>query len=348
MNAKKCLILDLDNTLWGGILGEDGPSNIALGTTAPGNSFLAFQQAIMDLYNKGIMLAINSRNNEDETLAFIESHPNMILKKHHFSGYRINWNDKAANIKELAEELNIGLDSMVFLDDDPTNRSLVRVLVPEVEVPELPQDPKEYTRFLHSLPYFETGTITDEDKMRGNLYVTERLRKEEEKKYENKDEFLKSLGLELHLFKNDDSHIARLAQLTEKTNQFNIDKRPFTEYEVCSYIARADYDVYSARLLDTFGDHGIILFALVKKEKDLWTIESLLMSCRVFGRGVEDAFFAKLTEAALQEGVAAIGIAYTPTEKNAPAKEFITKYFDEELKRSLTQEVASPDWMNII
>lgn len=190
---KKCVVLDLDNTLWGGVIGEDGMEGIALSLAPPGNSFVAFQQALLDLYNKGIILAINSRNNEADAFEVIRNHPNQILKEHHFAAYRINWNDKASNIRELAKELNIGLDSMVFLDDDKTNREMVRALVPEVEVPELPESPKEYTKFLNSLDYFSTEVITDEDKMRGNLYVTERLRKEQEKAFTSKEEFLESL-----------------------------------------------------------------------------------------------------------------------------------------------------------
>jgi len=238
---KKCLVLDLDNTLWGGVIGEDGKDGIALSLTPPGNSFMAFQQAILDHYDRGVILAINSRNNENDVWDVIRNHPNQILKEKHFAAYRINWNDKAENIKELAKELNIGLDSMVFLDDDPTNRAMVRALVPEVEVPELPVDPKEYTQFLNSLPYFESLVITDEDKMRGNLYVTERLRKEEEKQYESKEDFLKSLDLSLFIFKDDNSCIPRLSQLTGKTNQFNTLKQPLSEDEISEYIKNENH-----------------------------------------------------------------------------------------------------------
>ena len=184
---KKCLVLDLDNTLWGGVVGEDGFEGIHLGLSSPGNSFIAFQQAILDVHNKGVILAINSRNNEEDAFSVIRRHPNMILKEHHFAAFRINWKDKAENIKEIAQELNIGIDSIVFLDDDETNRELVRTLHPEVAVPELPKDPKEYTKFFNTLTYFETTVITDEDQMRGNLYVTERLRKEVEKTCDKED-----------------------------------------------------------------------------------------------------------------------------------------------------------------
>jgi FkbH-like protein len=343
---KKCLVLDLDNTLWGGIVGEDGMEGLALSLTAPGNSFIAFQQAIVDHYDRGVILAINSRNNEADAMNVIRNHPNMILKEHHFAASRINWEDKAQNIRELANELNIGLDSMVFLDDDPTNRALVRSLVPEVEVPELPESPKEYARFLNGLPYFTSLVITDEDKMRGNLYVTERLRKEEEKQHGTKEDFLKGLSLELSIYKNDTSCLSRLSQLTEKTNQFNIAKHPLTEAEIQSYMESSEYEVYHGRLQDTFGDYGVIIFAVVKKSSETWHIESLLMSCRVFGRGVEDAFFSRILKDAIEEGITSITIAYSASEKNAPAKEFIDKYFTN-LSYAVGGNAIMPSWIHI-
>src|SRR3989344_2086131 len=207
---KKCLVLDLDNTLWGGIGGEDGLENLQLSLVPPGNGYLAFQQAILDLYHRGVILALNSRNNPEDALAVLRTHPNMILKESHFSAVRLNWNDKAQNLRELAEELNIGMDAMVFFDDDPSNRALVRAFVPEVETPDLPVDPADYTRFLNAQNYFPAEAITDEDTMRGNLYVTERLRREQEKQFANKEEFLASLKLELICSEDDDTSVARL------------------------------------------------------------------------------------------------------------------------------------------
>ena len=343
---KKCLVLDLDNTLWGGIIGEDGMDGISLSLTSPGNSFIAFQQAILDHYDRGVILAINSRNNEEDAWGVIRNHPNMILKENHFAAARINWEDKASNIRELAKELNIGLDSMVFLDDDQTNRALVRSLVPEVEVPELPSDPKEYTRFLNTLPYFTSLVITDEDKMRGNLYVTERLRREEEKQHATKEEFLKGLSLELFIYKNDNSCISRLSQLTEKTNQFNIDKQPTSEEELLSYLNNKEHDIYHGRLQDSFGDYGVIIFALIKKEKDIWYIKSLLMSCRVFGRGVEDVMFSFIIEQAKKEKVKTIIISYKESEKNAPAKEFIDRHFTN-FKYTIKDKEEYPYWIKV-
>lgn len=344
---KKCIVLDLDNTLWGGIVGEDGMENLHLSVKAPGNSFLAFQQALLDLYHRGVILAINSRNNFEDAMQVIRNHPNMLLKENHFAAHRINWEDKAKNIRELAQELNIGLDSMVFLDDDQTNRDLVRALVPEVDVPELPADPKLYTQFLNSLTYFPTQVVTNEDAMRGNLYTTERLRKEEEGQHASKEDFLKSLNLELQISKNDKENIPRLAQLTEKTNQFNVKKTPYTEEEVLAFIESDTHDVYHGQLVDRYGDYGIIVLAIIKKEEKVWHIDTLLMSCRVFGRGVEDAFLSFLAEKAKSEGVEEIHVAFSKSEKNAPAEEFIKKAF-KDFTLKIEEVPVSPEWVKIM
>lgn len=344
---KKCLVLDLDNTLWGGLAGEEGINGVSLSLTPPGNSFMAFQQAILDHHDRGIILAINSRNNPDDAWNIIRNHPNMILKENHFAAARINWNDKAQNLIELSKELNIGLDSLVFIDDDPTNRALVRETLPDVLVPELPNDPAEYASFLNNLNCFESKVITDEDKMRGNLYVTERLRKEEEKLASSKEEFLKNLKLKMSFYMDDDSCLPRLAQLTEKTNQFNIDKKPLTESDISRCIKSLDRHVFYARLEDKFGDQGIITFAIVEKDKENWHISSLLMSCRVFGRGVEDAFLGAICNQAKKESVGEISIAFKESPKNTPAKEFVIKYFggpDVFIKTKL----EIPEWIKII
>ncbi len=342
---KKCLVLDLDNTLWGGIVGEDGLENLKLSLTPPGSGYLAFQQAILDHFNRGVLLAINSRNNPEDALLVLRTHPNMILKENHFAALRINWNDKAQNLHELAKELNIGLDAMVFLDDDPTNRAMVRALVPEVETPDLPTDPADYARFLNSLDYFPAEAITDEDKMRGNLYVTERLRREQEKQYENKEEFLASLKLELICSEDDETSAARLAQLTEKTNQFNTNKRPLSEEELRSYIQNPTRHVFHARLLDAFGDYGIVVFALVEERGAKWHIDQMLMSCRVLGRNVEEAFLAFIARRARAAGAERLTIAFAETPKNMPAKAFVGAHFAEGF--CALDAPAVPSWITI-
>ena len=272
---KKCLVLDLDNTLWGGVVGEEGLDGIKLGWDASGRGFVAFQQAILDLHNRGIILALNSRNNYEDAMAVIRRHPNMVLKENNFASLRINWNEKPDNMREIAKELNIGLDSLVFLDDDPVNRAVMRNALPEVETPDLPQDPEKYAKFLLTLPYFKGGVTTDEDKMRGNLYVTERLRKAAENNYGAKEDFLKSLEIEVHCYQDDSSCLSRLAQLTEKTNQFNTNKKPMSENEISRRIAEPSHSIFHAAARDKFGDYGVIAFASINKDSEEWLIESL-------------------------------------------------------------------------
>jgi FkbH-like protein len=347
MSTKKCIVLDLDNTLWGGVVGEDGKDGIALSLTPPGAHFLAFQQALRDLYDRGVLLAINSANNEDDALAVIRGHPNMILKENHFAARRINWIDKVQNMRELASELNIGLDSLVFLDDSPHQREAMRSFLPEVETPELPADPSLYTKFLHSLPYFASEATTDEDKMRGNLYVTERLRREAEKQFSDREGFLESLGTEMTVFEDDPTALARLSQLTEKTNQFNTVKRPLSADEIAAYMDGNEYAVFHARAMDRYGDHGVIAFALVRKGEGAWHIESLLGSCRVLGRGIEDAFLARVAERAVESGVERLSIDLVPTEKNEPARSFVERLFGTGRAASASC-IQKPGWITFV
>ena len=344
---KKCIVLDLDNTLWGGLVGEDGAGGIELALRGTGADFIAFQQALLDLYNRGIILAINSANNPDDALGVIRTNPNMILKEHHFAAMRINWNDKTENIKEIAEELNIGLDSMVFLDDNPTNREAMRSFVPEVETPELPTQSKDYTSFLLALPHFETNTITLEDTMRGSMYVTERLRMEAEKAFLNREDFLKSLDTKVKFFEDDVSALPRLAQMTEKTNQFNTNKTPMTEDEVRDFALNDAKGLFYTSASDRFGDHGIIVLAFIHKSEKDWRIDPILMSCRVIGRGIEDAFLYMIAQAAKKAGAETLSVNFIHSEKNQPAKSFIERHWGESQTMHITN-ITKPDWITII
>lgn len=344
---KKCLVLDLDNTLWGGIVGEEGLGGIKLGLDSSGRGFVAFQQAILDLYNRGIILALNSRNNYEDALAVLRRHPNMVLKENNFAATRINWDEKPDNMREIAKELNIGLDSMVFLDDDPVNRALMRNALPEVETPDLPSNPEDYAKFLLGLSYFQGAAITDEDKMRGNLYVTERLRKAAENNYGSKEDFLKSLEIEVHCYEDDSSCIPRLAQLTEKTNQFNTNKKPMSESEISRQIEGETHSIFYAAARDKFGDYGVIGFAAVNKSSEEWLIESMLASCRALGRGVEEAFLHFIAEKARENNAKGLRILFKETEKNQPAKEFLEKYF-EGGRFDLKNVSIKPNWIKTI
>lgn len=343
---KKCIVLDLDDTLWGGVIGEDGLEGITLSLTPPGSYFVAFQQALLDLYHRGIILTINSSNNEVDALAAIRTHPNMILKEEHFAASRINWNDKVDNMRSLAKELNIGLDSMVFWDDSPTNRAAMRDLLPEVETPEVPADVSLYTKFLNDLPYFESNTITDEDKMRGNLYVTERLRREHEKAFTDRSEFLKTLNLQLNIFENDTTAIPRIAQLTEKTNQFNTNKIPMAEMALKTYMEDGAHTVIHGRVTDVFGDYGITAVALIATSPTEWRIETLLFSCRVLGRGIEEAFLYAIAQRMMERRVPVLRITFVKTKRNDPAEQFLISLT---IKDTIDPHaLTAPNWISIL
>lgn len=345
---KKCIVLDLDNTLWGGVVGEDGIEGIDLSaSTSTGAAFMAFQQALLDLYHRGVLLAINSANNPEEALLVIRTHPNMILKEPHFVTHRINWDDKAQNITSIARELNIGLDSIVFFDDNPLHRASVRTFLPDVEVPELPESPLHYAKTLLALPYFPSHAMTNEDALRGNLYVTERLRQEAEKQFEAKDDFLESLSLEAFIAKDDHEAVARVAQLTDKTNQFNTQKIPLTEEEVRTRMERDSDHIYTMRVTDRFGDYGLIGVVIVRNEGAKWRVEQFIMSCRILGRGVEDALLATLLHDAQKAGATEVSFDVVPTEKNVPARTFLERVAPEYTITLDDTTPAAPPWITI-
>ena len=233
---KKCIVLDLDNTLWGGIVGEDGFNGIKLSHNDPiGRAFIEFQKYLLSLHERGIILAVNSRNNLEDAINVIKDHPNMILREEHFACLKINWNDKVTNLKEIAQELNIGLDSIVFIDDDPVNRDFVRETLPEVLTIELPKDPSLYVSTLTELNDFHVIKITEEDKQRGKMYTQQRKRVESEKNSASFEEYLKQLDIKIHIKKADEFTIPRISQLTLKTNQFNLTTKRYQEKDIKNF-----------------------------------------------------------------------------------------------------------------
>lgn len=318
---KKCIVLDLDNTLWGGIIGEDGINGIKLGPTVEGRCFSEFQQMLLSLFKRGIILAVNSKNNPEDALNVIRNHPYMVLREKHFANIKINWNNKASNIAEIATELNIGTDSLVFFDDDPANRQLVRELLPEVEVPEMPEDPAFYPSILQNMVCFNTLALTEEDYNKGEMYYSEKQRKTLEDTSFSHEDFVKSLDLELKISSNLTADLPRVSQLTLKTNQFNMTTFRYTEEEI-KEIMQTGGTVYSVRAKDKFGDYGIIGTAIVKDTLDTRHIDTFLLSCRIIGRSVEDALFIALVRDAAEKGIKKITAEFIPTAKNAPAKDF--------------------------
>lgn len=309
---RKCLVLDLDNTLWEGILGEDGREGV--------RPFGDFQQSLLELSRKGILLAINSKNNPDEALQMLRSHPSMVLKEKDFSAVRINWNDKADNLREIARELNIGLDALVFADDNPAECERVRQSCPEVLVVQLPAD-RKYRAAIESLNCFQQSALTDEDRNRTAMYQAQTERKKLSEGSGSLEDFYASLKMKGTLWRNNRSQITRIAQMTQKTNQFNLTTRRCTEMEIGQLMDRGF--VYSLQVEDRFGDNGIIATAIVVPSPDgkEWVIDNLLMSCRVVMRTIEDSLLAEISDDAKSAGAKRLTGRYIPTEKNKMVKE---------------------------
>jgi len=320
---KKCLALDCDNTLWGGIIGEDGLAGIKLSKTHPGSAYYEFQQEILNLYNRGVILALCSKNNADDVWEVFQKHPDMLLKEEHIATAQINWGDKAANLRQIAIELNIGLDSIVFIDDSEFEVNLIRQVLPEVEVIRLQQNKSiEYRDILASCGLFDTLTLSEEDKRRGTMYKAETSRKKLQSEITDLKTYYKTLEMELEIRFPDDFSIPRVSQLTQRTNQFNLTTKRYSESDIKDFINKKESDVIYLRLKDKFGDSGIIGTCVLKYMEEKAIIDTFLLSCRVLGRGVEDAFLIQVLKLAKKRGCKiAIG-EYYATRKNAQVEHF--------------------------
>lgn len=323
---KKCLVLDLDNTLWGGILGEDGLHGIQLGQDYPGNAFMDFQRAILNLYDRGIILAIASKNNEDEVLEVLDKHSHTILKPQHFAVIKANWNPKPQSIREIAAELNIGLDSLVFIDDSPHECELVRQTLPEVLTIQLPSDPLKYIETLDNVWGFDTLTFSDEDRVRGQDYQAQLQRNQLKLKSSSLEDFFQSLQMEVTIVAADDSTIPRVAQLTQKTNQFNLTTKRYSEADIWKMTQDDNYEICGVRVKDKFGDSGIVGAGIVHYKNDTAHIDTLLLSCRVIGRHVEDVLLNHLVERAKARSMKSLIGEYIPTAKNSQVERLYEKF----------------------
>lgn len=323
---RKCIVLDLDDTLWGGIVGEDGYDGIELGPKSPGNAYVEFQRYLLALYQRGVILAINSRNNPEDALRVIREHPYMVLREENFACLKINWNDKVSNIKEIVKELNIGLDSLVFFDDDPVNRELVAKMLPEVMTVDLPKDPSMYAPTLMRLNDFNVLKITEEDMKRGELYLQQRKVSEMQKNVSSIDEFLAQLDTRIRIKKVDSFTLPRVSQLILKTNQFNLTTHRYQEEDIKRLAQDDNVLIGCAQVEDKFGDNGITGAFIVFKDKNEWKIDTFLLSCRVMGRGVEDAIMAHILNEARKAGIKVVKAEYIPTNKNKPCANFLDRY----------------------
>ena len=353
----KVLVVDLDNTLWGGVIGEDGMAGIAVGAEYPGAAYQALQRALLDLARKGVLLAVCSKNNPDDAMEALEKHPGMLVRAKDFAALRINWNDKAQNLLEVAEELNVGIDALAFLDDNASEREQVRAALPEVTVIDLPNNPLEYAVALRNCAVFERLTVSPEDQRRTEMYAAQRQRAGAQCNFQSKEDFFRYLEQEAELEPVSDLTLVRIAQLTQKTNQFNLTTRRYTEAQIAEMAKRQDWHISSIRVRDRFGDHGLVGVAIAHDVGEQCEIDSFLLSCRVVGRTVETALLAYLAQSAAERGRKRLEGWFLPTKKNAPARDFYEQHgFARQLTNCdgtlWTLELASsklrcPDWIKL-
>lgn len=324
--TKKALVLDLDNTLWGGVVGDDGIHGVQLGESAPGKTFLEFQKAIKQWKNQGVLLTVSSKNEEAVAREMFERHPHMQIRWDDIVWMTANWKPKAENIAAMAKTLNIGLDSMVFVDDNPFERELVRTSLPGVTVPEMPEDPAYYKETLLSAGWFNTIQLTSTDLDRTSQYKTEAEREQLKQSSGSVEDYLRSLRMEVKLLPVSDFHLPRLAQLTMRTNQFNMTTRRYQESEIERMERCGRYWVFGFQALDRFGDYGLIGCVLIEKAGDAWRIDNFLMSCRVFSRSIETAVIRHVLMKAKESGAKAVIGEYIPTAKNVIVKHFYVQH----------------------
>jgi FkbH-like protein len=324
--SRRCLILDLDNTLWGGVIGDDGLEGIVLGQGDPqGEAFLAVQSAALALRERGVVLAVSSKNSDEIARLPFRQHPEMLLRENHLAVFQANWNDKASNIRAIADELSLGLESLVFLDDNPAERRLVRDMLPEVAVPELPEDPALYVRTLLAAGYFEAHVFSPEDQKRADFYQDNARRVALQRATGDLDAYLETLGMTITFQPFDEIGRARIAQLINKSNQFNLTTRRYSEAQVREMQADPNCFTLQVRLVDTFGDNGMICVIICRREADDWLVDTWLMSCRVLGRQVEQAVLQELVSRARGLGITRIVGTYRPTERNRLVEDHYAK-----------------------
>lgn len=318
----KCVICDLDNTLWGGVIGDDGLSGIEIGELGRGHVFTDLQLYLKQLKERGILLAVCSKNEEAAAKEPFEKHEEMVLRLSDFAMFVANWEDKASNIRHIQQTLNIGMDSLVFLDDNPFERNLVKSMIPEICVPELPEDPAYYLSYIQSLNLFETASYSGEDADRTGMYQAEAKRRESEAAFTSIDDYLISLEMEGEARPFDEMRYPRIAQLTQRSNQFNLRTIRYTEDDIARIATDDEYLTLYFTLKDKFGDHGLVSVVIMHKENDgTLFMDTWLMSCRVLKRGMEEYIINKAVQTAADNGYGLLKAEYIPTPKNAMVKD---------------------------
>jgi FkbH-like protein len=324
--AKKCIALDLDNTLWGGIIGEDGLDGIRLGPNYPGSAFAEFQRALLDLQRRGVILAIASKNNPEDAAEVFSKHRSMVLRSEHFADMQIHWEAKSVSLARIAQRLSIGMEHMVFVDDNPVECEEIRRALPMVHVIELPTQPERYALALQELGLFDTPTLSIEDQKRGELYRQRAQAEEVRANMSSVEDYYRDLAMEVEIVSVDRGSLPRAAQLTQKTNQFNVTTFRYTESDVAKRMGEPDWILATTTVKDRFGDNGIVGFTMVRHVGSALEIDTLLLSCRVIGRTVETAMLAHLCDEGRRRGATTIEGLVIPTAKNAPARDVFDRH----------------------
>jgi FkbH-like protein len=334
--SSKCLVLDLDGVLWGGVIGEDGPAGIQLGGTSSGAAYAAFQAYCKGLQQRGVLLAVCSKNNPEDAILPFREHPEMVLKEEDIAVFLANWQPKEENIQGIAKAINIGLDSLVFVDDNPAERERIRQQLPMVEVVELPADPARYAQALHNLHCFESLAFTEEDLLRTSSIRANTQREALGAGETGSADYLHRLDMSLMAQSFNDTNLPRIVQLFNKTNQFNLTTRRITDADATHWMHAPDWFTLTVRLKDRFGDFGLTGILVAVQEQDRLRIDSWLMSCRILGRGVEQAMLAMTLTEARRRGCRELTGEYISTAKNKMVQDLY-------LKSGFTACLAAPD-----
>jgi len=357
--TKKCLVLDLDNTLWGGVLGEDGPTGIQLGSVYPGSAYLTFQSEILNLHKRGVLLAIASKNNLADVEEVFAKHTSMLLKREHFASVQIHWGQKSESLKQIARQLNIGLENIVFVDDQPAECAEVLRALPMVTTITLPKQPELFVRSLLEDGLFDGLTFSEEDRQRGGLY---RQREEAELLREHSgslEDFYRSLEMEVMFAPMDKTSLARSAQLTQKTNQFNLTTIRFSEFDLAERAKDPDWLLTTVNVRDRFGDNGVVGFMMARFASSILDIETFLLSCRVIGRNVETAMLAYLCQQGSNHSIRLLQGRVVPTAKNVPSQDLFSRHAFQKADEKESGEtswildlskasIAWPAWIKVV
>ncbi|MCB1701862.1 MAG: HAD-IIIC family phosphatase [Pseudomonadales bacterium] len=320
--AKKCIVVDLDNTLWGGVLGEDGIEGISCGDSFPGNVHREFQSFLLELYSRGFLLAICSKNNQEDVLQALAEKSDLLLRERHFAAIKSNWNEKSLNIQEISSEINITPDHMVFIDDNILEIEKVKQLLPEVTCIHFPKNGANFRSRILATRALGKLSVSDTDRFRGDAYYTERKRRSERSAFTSVEDFIRSLEQVITVTRNNRQEVSRISQLTQRTNQFNMATVRLEESEVAQWMSDPACAVFSISVADKLGDSGLVGLAFVKDLGERWNIENFLMSCRILGREIETDFMTFLAHEAIRAGKTGLEAVFIASRKNEPFANF--------------------------